>query len=56
MIKELLREIDYTFFAETALVLFLVIFLVVSVMTLLGSHQQSVKHAHIVLDENEVSK
>ena len=54
MIKRLLNELDYSFFAEASLVLFVAVFVIVSVVTLLRNRNETSQHAQIVLDENIV--
>lgn len=51
MIKRLLEELDYTFFAETSLILFVGIFVVVSIVTLFRKNSDTRRYAHIVLDD-----
>lgn len=56
MIKRLLGELDYTFFAETSLLLFVTVFVLVSIVTLFRNRGETSKYANIVLEENEVSE
>lgn len=51
MIKQILQLCDYTFFAEAALVMFLTIFILVTLRTLVGSSQESSRCARIALSE-----
>lgn len=53
MIKRILNELDYSFFAETSLILFVSIFLIVSTVTLFRNRDEVRANANIVLDENE---
>lgn len=52
MIKQLLRELDFSFFAEVSLLLFVAVFVVVSLITLFRSQNDMMQQAHIVLDDN----
>ena len=51
MIKEILNFLDYGFFAEVALLMFLGVFLAVTVRTLLMDRRVSESHADIVLSD-----
>ncbi len=51
MIKEILKACDYSLFSEIALLMFVGIFIAVSIRALLGSQQESVRRAHIVLSD-----
>jgi len=51
MIKEILQLCDYSFFAEAALVMFLSIFILVTLRTLVGSSKESSRCAQIALSE-----
>lgn len=52
MIKALMNHLDYGFFSELALVIFLGVFLAVTIRTLLMSRRESDSHASIVLSEH----
>ncbi len=52
MIKQLMNQLGYGFFAEVALLLFVVVFAAIVVRTLLTRKDISDRQAHIVLDEN----
>jgi hypothetical protein len=51
MIKQILQFCDYSFFAEAALVMFLAIFILVTLRTLAGSSEDSSRCARIALSE-----
>lgn len=51
MIKQILQLCDYAFFAEAALVMFLTIFILVTLRTLAGSSRESSRCAALVLSE-----
>jgi len=53
MIKEVLGFADLTFWAEASLVLFGVIFVAVSIRTLRGDRGTALRHAKLVLSEDE---
>jgi ABC-type phosphate transport system permease subunit len=51
MIKKLTSYLDYSVFAETALVLFAMVFVAIVIRTLLMRRDKASRHAHIVLDD-----
>lgn len=51
MIRQILALCDYSFFAETALLMFATIFILVTLRTLAGSNQESSRNARIALTE-----
>lgn len=51
MIKQILQLCDYAFFAEAALVMFLTIFILVTLRTLAGSSRESSRCAELVFSE-----
>lgn len=57
MIKNLLENLDYDFFAESALLIFVVIFIGVAIRTLFIRTDDSRRHSMVVLnDGNEETK
>ena len=52
MIKQLIKYIDYSMFAELALVAFAIIFVVVVIRTLLTRSDITKQQANIVLGDN----
>lgn len=52
MIKEILKACDYSLFSEIALLMFVGIFIAVSIRALMGSHQESLRRAQIVLTDS----
>lgn len=53
MIKEILAACDYSLFAEAALLMFVSIFLVVSLRTLAGSPREARRNARIALTDSK---
>lgn len=51
MIKEILKACDYSLFSEIALLMFVGIFVVVSIRALVSSRQESQRQAQIVLSD-----
>lgn len=56
MIKRLLGHLDYSIFAEASLIIFVAIFILVSIYTLLRQRTETSRQAQIVLDEYEVAE
>lgn len=51
MIKKLTEFLDYSMFAELALVMFAIIFIAIVIRTLLMRSETTRQQAHIVLDD-----
>lgn len=51
MIRELMNHLGYGFFSEAALVIFLAVFVAVTIRTLRMGPAESLSHARIVLAE-----
>jgi len=53
MIKDLIQHLGYSFFGNLSLVMFLVIFIAVSLYALSFSREESEQQANVVLDDLE---
>ena len=53
MIKNLMDHLNYGFFAEASLLMFVLIFIGVSIRTLVGRSDDSRNHAMVVLHDGE---
>lgn len=56
MIKRLLGELDFSMFAEISLMMFVSIFVVVTLVTLFRKSKITTAQANVVFEENEVTE
>ena len=53
MIKDLIAHLGYSFFGNISLVMFLTLFVVVTVYALRASREETERNAHLVLEDSE---
>ncbi len=56
MVKQVLQQIDLSWFAEAALLVFFAVFVVVSIKTLLSDRNKLQQHARDAITESEKRK